>query len=498
MKNIKDKIKHLICLSIIVTFGSLFISCEGDLEPETFDTLSPSSFLQSEADAELLVNGFYTTFNSGWNGKWNNWKGFLMNEFTTDAILNSWGSGNSMRDFTFNPNAVGEVVELYNSYTVGVTKATNVIADLEGVENMDDDRRNELIAEVRAARAFMIFLLYDNYGPPPVVVDPEITQDSNTDFNPVRPTKEWTVEYIESELKDAEQYLMGPSERTVDNFGRITRGMAKTTRLKLYMHEKMWTKADEVSADIVNNEGYELLSNYNDVFSVQSEGNNEAIFVFKRSADPAVGITGNTWITSSIAGDVYANVQGWAGFKMPWDYYDKYEANDSRLDKIISTYTSVSSGDFVDLRANGEIGAFPQKYTVDPNRNGDTHGNDNVVFRYADVLLLRAEALNELTALSPEAIQLVNQVRARSGVDGTTPSFTSQAELREFILEERARELYHEGWRRSDLIRNGTFISSALARGRIFARDYHVLFPIPQSAIDANPLIEQNPGYSGL
>jgi len=136
------------------------------------------------------------------------------------------------------------------------------------------------------------------------------------------------------------------------------------------------------------------------------------------------------------------------------------------------------------------------KYTPDPNAVGNSHGNDIAVIRYADILLSRAEALNELNGPTQEALDLIQEVRDRAGL--TTPlnlSDYTKETLRDRILDERGWELYAEKVRRQDLLRHGKFISSAKARGITIADDHHKLFPIPQTEINANPLCEQNPGY---
>ena len=135
------------------------------------------------------------------------------------------------------------------------------------------------------------------------------------------------------------------------------------------------------------------------------------------------------------------------------------------------------------------------KYWPDPNAVGEAMGNDIVYIRYADILLSRAEALNELSGPTQEAIDLINAVRQRANAATLTlASYPTKEGLRDFLLAERGREFYSEGLRREDLIRHGKFISSARSRG-YSAKDHQVLYPIPLQQIDANPNLEQNDGY---
>src|SRR5690606_21595843 len=110
-------------------------------------------------------------------------------------------------------------------------------------------------------------------------------------------------------------------------------------------------------------------------------------------------------------------------------------------------------------------------------------------------LLLRAEALNELNGPTTESVNLVNQVRSRAGIDDISITSISDKDLfRDLILLERGHEFFNEGHRRIDMIRMGKFISNAQSRGKN-AKEYHLVFPIPQVVIDSDPAITQNPNY---
>ena len=145
-----------------------------------------------------------------------------------------------------------------------------------------------------------------------------------------------------------------------------------------------------------------------------------------------------------------------------------------------------------------QYGALPLKYPEDPSQISEMAGNDMVIYRYADVLLAQAEVLNELNGPTVEAIALVEQVRSRAHLVNSIPTSAtvSKDAFRDFILDERGRELFVEGHRRRDLIRHGKFIEVAHKQGHEAAKDFMVLFPIPQNAIDdSKGKVKQNPGY---
>lgn len=174
--------------------------------------------------------------------------------------------------------------------------------------------------------------------------------------------------------------------------------------------------------------------------------------------------------------------------------------NDNRTEVLITNYTD-QSGEKVELLRNEEGVALDNvrsfKYWPDPDAVGEANGNDIVYIRYADILLCKAEALNEKQGPNQESITLINMIRKRAKTDEISLNdYNSKEALRDFILAERGREFFSEGLRREDLIRHGKFISDAVARGKN-AKPFHVLYPIPQRQREANSSLGQNPGYEG-
>ncbi|MDR1681854.1 MAG: RagB/SusD family nutrient uptake outer membrane protein, partial [Candidatus Symbiothrix sp.] len=181
--------------------------------------------------------------------------------------------------------------------------------------------------------------------------------------------------------------------------------------------------------------------------------------------------------------------------------YDSFENGDKRQSLILPTYTS-KTGAAVNLRSS-DIGALPLKYAEDPNNPGQWAGNDFIHLRYADVLLCRAEILNEINGPTQESVDLINQVRNRAFDDYYNSShvkrlsdFADQTALRDYILKERGWELWCEGVRREDLLRHGTYLDVARSAGANRVSEKNLLFPIPTDALIENPIIGQNPYYN--
>ncbi|MCS2864637.1 RagB/SusD family nutrient uptake outer membrane protein [Bacteroides thetaiotaomicron] len=186
------------------------------------------------------------------------------------------------------------------------------------------------------------------------------------------------------------------------------------------MHEKQWQNALETANEIIGLNYYELEKDYASIFSAQNEGNKELMFVVR--AEPLADY-GNHTYANILPGDYaspYGNiVEGWSGHRMPWEFYDTFDENDRRRALAQAEYTS-KSGATVDLRASGDVGALPLKYGIDPEATGTWAGNDKVLDRYAEVLLFKAEALNELNGPNQGSVDLINDIRKRAFGFGTS------------------------------------------------------------------------------
>jgi len=489
---------------IRILFIGLFIgllsSCEGSLEPETFDKLSPSIYPKTAEDARTAITGAYQVLNQGWAGYGGvGWQGrLIINEATTDEFVCYWGGSvwETYAKILWTANSDHVNGQTYFQYIKATSNCVNLIDQIKTIA-ITADLKTRYEGEMRGLMALLGYTMYDFYGPVPIVLDSKITSNPTSDFQPERPTKEWMVSYIKEQARLAANVL--PVSYGKADYGRITKGTALMVLLKLAMHEKDWAEAAKISKEMMDLKYYGLQSSYLSVFAVDNEMNNELVF-----AIPLAVKDGNVWLAHVLVGDyVEPNgipIQAWGGYKVPWNMYDKFEeGKDERL-KSLWRYLNTKNG-IIDMRAdpnhpNYKLGALPYKYSADPASNGERHGNDYVVFRWADVLLLRAEALNNLNGPTQESIDLIMEVRNRAKATAITlVQFSDKQSLNDYILDERFRELFMEGHRREDLIRNGKYLTEAIKRGAAYTDATRLLFPLPQKAIDENPKIKQNPGY---
>jgi starch-binding outer membrane protein, SusD/RagB family len=509
-------IKQISRLLVVLVTGCLllFSGCKKQLETKVYSSLTPDNFYKSEGDANAALMTLYIPFTSYWgnpdpgSGTWYaalynaDIKSYLSKSLvSTDEIYNEGGGANTadLFNFTFGPDTwqgANDAVYYKISY---VAKATEVINAIGNSTALSDAVKKSYIAQAKTLRAWLMFVLYDFYGP--VNAKTDFATLTDTAAAP-RPDKASYIAQIEKDINEALPDLQDKYNSDAANWGRVGKGLARMVLLKLYMQEKQWAKAETVARSLMTM-GYSLLTGangYKNIFS--NKANAELIY-----AVPANAASANWWSQEVFPLDfkaapdcasctpgpgIPARASGWLTQYMPWFYYDKYDATDIRRNTtILDHYTNTANT--VMTRANGMKGAIPLKYTNIP-LPGDAQPVDVVVYRYADVLLSLAECINEQGGPTAEAYTLANQVRARAGVIDF--SGLTQATFRQALLDERGREFYGEGMRRQDLIRNGTYITNAVARGKVNAKSHMVLYPIPRAVItQSRGVIQQNAGY---
>ena len=495
----KTYFKNTISLLAVCTLG--LTSCL-DLDPVVNDKIIPENYFQNEDDARAAVTAIYRPFIAGWSGDLFSAhvaSYFMESNLVTDEMGLQRNDLEVVERFLWS-STEGNVTKHYTNNIKRVSRATLLMSDLERTP-MNEERKKQLIGEVQCARGQYMFMLYDFYGTAGVVTDPEILRNPEDEVILERLPKNEFVKLIENDLKSAAAVL--PETYAANEWGRFTKGAAYAILVKLYMQEKRWQDAEAACREIMKL-GYALQPTYSSVFAVDNEKNNEIIWAIPCLAE---GGEGNMWMTHIVPPSYPLSnnkIQRWYVHNTPWSFYDKYEKGDDRLNSLIGEFEYIPEGETEPVLATRdnyqylEKGALPMKYPEDPKQTTEYSDNDVVVYRYADVLLELAEAINEQNGPTAEAISYVEQIRARVGLVNAIPvaATANKEAFRDFVLDERARELFCEGHRRRDLIRHDRLISTAHEQGYTSAQPHMVLFPIPQNIIDESQgIIKQNPGY---
>jgi hypothetical protein len=480
----------------ILLLAGLFSSCEKNLDPELPGTINTGNFFQTPADFDAATTAIYHEMRlGGWAPYcFSDGSSFVMDEVATEEWTTKWGWTNFLNGNWIVNEAM--TVGFYNWINPAVTRATYTIAKMEAA-SLDAAIKKGYIAQVRALRAFFMYDIYRFYGPMPLITDNERALNPDPDYKPARPTAESVENYIKTELRAAADDLpVQPAE-----YGRVTKGAALHYLLKFYMRKKDWPNALSTANEIIGLGYYSLQNDYAGVFSAGNERNKELIFVVV--GEPLEGFGNHTYV-NILPGDFKSpagnSLDGWNGHRMPWKFYDGFDPQDKRRRLAVAEYTS-KAGQTINLRTSGDIGALPLKYGIDPQAFGIWSGNDKVLDRYAEVILFKAEALNEVNGPNQESIDLLNDVRKRafdnyvgSAHELKLNGFPSKDSLRNYILKERGWEFWYEGKRREDLIRMGKYIETGKQNAFNFS-DKNFLFPVPQGAMIENPNLKQNDGY---
>ncbi|MVM36691.1 RagB/SusD family nutrient uptake outer membrane protein [Spirosoma sp. HMF3257] len=458
---------------------------------EQFLDLSPvsavgtTSFFKTQSDVLTALNGAYGAMQ--FNGQYGQL--YVVAEIPSDdtsPVLS--GSVTDQDEFdkfyvrTTNPYTLARWSDGYR----GIYRCNAVIERIASV-TMDETLKKRIVGEAKFLRALMYFNLVRVFGDVPLVLT-EIT-DPLQGYEFGRSPVADVYTQIIKDLSDAESVLS--VSYTGADVGRATSGAAKSLLGKVYLTQKRYADAAAKLKEVIDKGTYSLLPNYADLFKPANKNSKESVFEvqYKKGNIGEGSGFANAYAPENSGNAVIAFGGGGNNHPTP-DLDNSYEPGDPRRNVSMASSYINSSGVKIDYY-------YIKKYADPPVVNGDSEDNWYVL-RYADVLLMYAEALNE-TGKTAEALPYLNQVRKRVGL--ADKAITAQADMRLAIEQERRVELAFEGHRWFDLVRTDRALpvlqAKATAIGiKTVLSANNLVFPIPQSQIDINPTkIKQNPGY---
>ena len=468
---------------ITCLLGIFLTGCQKDfltVVPET--ALSSATFFTKEADFQQAVNGAYVPLRPIFNER-----AWILGELHSDntyyarnVLFGAVDPTENIADFAL-PTSTGEagkvtandnVLQQFRYDYQIIARANQILALIDNV-SFGADSKNNLKGQALFLRAFAYFELVRYFGRVPLHLVPVTGREDAA--LPLASTDELYAQ-IDKDATAASTLLPNKAKQEA---GRVTSGAAKTLLANLYLVQKKWAQAEALMKDVVTNDGYKLMPDYNQAFSFTNDNKNNQESVFEvQYLEGSAGYNGNyiyrvipTPITAAELAPITgtSNPQPLSGennnIPTP-DIIASYETGDKRKDISIGTVTL--SGSLRDNKVYPYIKKFARPHSLQNNT-----GQNWPVYRYAEVLLFLAEALNE-QGKTGEAIPYVNQIRARAGLADTKA--TSQADLRTALYQERRIELAFENKRWFDLVRTGRVkevISAYGARVKANPADYY-------------------------
>ena len=509
------------CMALFTT------ACKKDLEIANPNTPTTDNFWKTAADAQSGINAIYSTFHR---------VGLSRNEFFTTIVKSdeSFSTSpnstliNNFDQFNVTDYNLWETSTLWEDCYIGINRANQVLDNVPNI-TMDETAKAQLLGEAKFLRGFFYYYLATYWGNVPVLLH----TSSPTDYPPTTAQADVYAQAI-LDFTDAEGSL--PTSYDAVNLGRATKGSAYGMMGKCYMQLHNYAAAAQAFQWLVEGDGkniYDLVANYRDNFVETSENNKESVFEFQNALNPTdshdddvVGgsdmLNYGTSIPPFFAPRPIGFTDGQARRWVVHEFLKERTATDQRDPRLAASflydstdergpdYTLIYGTSFTDRNYSTDttdpVGVatirtvYMRKFLDDATMNGEVFhsGNNYRYLRYADILLLYAEALNA-NGQTEQAYQNVDRVRERAGLlplSTVMPGLSGQAFLDQ-LKHERVTELSCEGHRWEDLVRWGD-LSTALASrdaGFIHYTAKYALLPIPQYDLDVNPNLKQNEGW---
>lgn len=494
MKNSKKTILHKAVILGFIATAISFQSCKKSfLNVDPAGNQAATQFWKTQADATAAVGAMYANLHE--------WKNIAFAPIAAESMgSDDVEKGSSPTDATYMNNfhnfsataGEGQLADFWAGQYQTINFANQILANVPGI-TMDESLKARYLAEAKFIRAYAYFRLVRAFGDVPLRLS---LPKSATDYNLPRTAKAQVWAAIETDLNDAAGVL--PQSYSSADIGHATKGAALALHAKVALYQKKWTDVVTYTTQVMGM-GYSLYPDYEQMFRTTHKNNQESIFEIQCMLIPNNPAASNSQY-SQVQGVRGSTGGGW-GFNVPSaDLAAAYETGDPRRDAtIIFRGETTPEGDVIP--ADGDNPMYNQKSYVPFALyvSGFNEGcqQNKIVLRYAEVLLMNAEANNELgnSANAIASLELV-RARARAGNAAILPkvTVTEQAALRAAIYKERRVELAMEFDRYFDVIRQGRGTEVFGSRG--WKAGKNEVWPVPQTEIDLSAgTLTQNPGY---
>lgn len=493
------KMKHIsLYVAILLLCGCDF------LNRSPYDSVDTSQGFQTVADAEAAVNAAYQPLQ--WAKLYN------MRIWTLDIIAGNSevgaGGGTDGEETVDLANFIADAdnfaaLDLWRGPSPGILRCNFVLQKVPAMD-IDEAIKNRILGEAYFLRAHYYFILVRLFGGVPLQTEPA---DSDSDLLLPRASVDEIYELIESDLEEAISRLPKRSGYAQANMGRATKeaAMAELARVYMTYHQDYEHYQEVVTlCDAIGEMGYRLEEDYADLWNPAKQNGVESIFEVQYYGKTNYDFWSNenqaSWLSTFTGPRNSGMAAGCYGWNQPTaEFVSQYETGDVRKEKTIF-YTGCPTFDGMTYSsAYSTTGYNVRKFLLTKTQSPDynTSNQNWVVTRYADVLLMKAEALNEMGQTTLAEAPLY-EVRCRAGLTNrSTIEGLSQMQMREKIIHERRMELAFEGHRWFDMIRykDNYALEFLHSIGKTAASSKHLLLPIPTQEREANPKLTQNPGW---
>jgi hypothetical protein len=514
------KINQFIALFFLL---SVLFSCSDNLLDKTpKDQLSPSTFYQNETQCMMALMGVYNAIQPNATPSH-----FYQFEFMSDNgyCQAAWQGSNEIGSWSTNTSSWAPYSKWTQDYSI-IARANEFIQDISAAP-VSDAVKAQMVAEAKFLRGYAYSDLITYFGDVPLITKVLSLSESYVKRN----AKSEVLAQVLTDLTEAAAAL--PTSYTLP--GRATKGAALAYKAKILLYNQQWNAAAQAAKDVMNLNIYSLFTSYPDLFTEANENNAEVIFDIQYTTSqsqpwPAEPFVLGTWQTSNMTADLInsyymTNGKPITDSSSGYNDQDPYTNRDPRLNAtIVLPGTKYGTATFIPASYNEyPCGAKPRKYAEYGIADVNTSTLNTILMRYADILLMRAEALIESGSSAQEIYDLIDKVRARVGmptVESVEGTGLSQTKLRQIVRHERRVEFAMEGTRYADMLRwqdvslvhdvygydksklsdpsnpAKWVFSQIKIDTRVFNTTKGWLWPIPQADIDINKnLLPNNPGY---
>ena len=513
-------LKYIAAGLLLVSLGS----CKSDiLDREPLDRLSPNTFYENDTQCKMGLVGIYSSLPPiATVAFW-----FQQDFMSDDAYCqDSWQGSREIGEWQTNSSSWGPNAKWTQQYQT-IVRANTFLLNLEKA-TVSEETKKQMAGEAKFLRAYAYSDLITFFGDVPLILGDQTLETAKVP----RDSKEKVLDAIIQDLNDAAAVL--PESYSGSDVGRATKGAALAQKCRILLYNEKWAEAAEAAKQVMDLNVYSLYPDYGMTFDESNENNSEVIFdiqYIKNSQAqpwPSARLSFVDWPTPNVTADMidsYYMTNGKAITDAGSGYnpQDPFKNRDPRMAaSIVLPGSQCASGTFIPANDQVPCGTRPRKYADIKGTDSYNVGLNQIVLRYADILLMRAEALIEQGNTGQEVYDLIDKVRARVNmpkIEDAEGTGLTQEQLRKILRHERRVEFFMEGTRYTDMLRWKDeslvhdvygYVTDKLSdptnpskwvfetekkATRNFDSKKGWLWPIPHDEIQNNDKLTQNPGY---